>query len=81
MTHIRKVQIQTVATVLGVPQVVSNAVVLIAVSAPLLLVWQINSACIRERIPQTQCDPTARSAQLVGQVVSTVFAWMATPPQ
>lgn len=60
---------------------VSNAVVLIAVSAPLLLVWQINSACIQNRIPSTQCDPTSRSAQLVGQVVSTVFAWMATPPQ
>lgn len=81
MTHVRKVQTQTLATVSEAPQVVSNAIALVALCGPLLLVWQINSHCIQDRIPAAQCDPHQKSAQLVSQVVTTVFAWMATPPR
>jgi hypothetical protein len=58
-----------------------KAVIFITVLAPLLLVFQINHACIQYRIPAAQCDPHQKSAALVSQVVTTVFAWLATPPR
>ena len=60
---------------------VSNAIVLIALCGPLLLIFQINSACITNRIPADLCDPHQKSAALVSQLMTTVFAWVATPPQ
>lgn len=81
MTHVRKVQTLIVATVLEDLHLVSNAIVLIALCAPLLLIFQINSACITNRIPAELCDPHQKSAALVNQLITTVFAWLATPPR
>ena len=81
MTRVRKVQTRIAATVSEDLQVVSNAIVLIALCGPLLLIFQINTACITNRIPADLCDPHQKSAALVNQLITTAFAWMATPPR
>ena len=81
MTRVRKVQTQTAATVSEDLHLVSNAIVLIALCGPLLLIFQINTACITNRIPADLCDPHQKSAALAQQLITSVFAWMATPPR
>ena len=81
MKPVRKVQTLTVATDSEALHLVSNAIVLIALCGPLLLIFQINSACIANRIPAEMCDPHQKSAAVLNQLITTVFAWMATPPR
>jgi hypothetical protein len=59
---------------------VSNAVVVIAVIAPLLLAAEMVANCWYHGKTRETCDPDTQVPEMVTQVVTTVFAWMATPP-
>jgi hypothetical protein len=60
---------------------VSNAVVLIAVLAPALLAIEMVANCWVHAKTREACDPDAQVPEMVQGVVTTVFAWMATPPR
>jgi len=66
---------------LEAPQMVSNAVVLIAVLAPALLAIEMVTNCWAHSKTREACDPDAQVPEMVQGMVTTVFAWMATPPR
>lgn len=60
---------------------VSNAVVVIAVIAPLLLAAEMVGNCWAHSKTREACDPDGQVPEMVQAVVTTIFAWMATPPR
>jgi hypothetical protein len=60
---------------------VSNAVVVIAVIAPLLLAAEMVANCWAHSKTREACDPDGQVPEMVQAVVTTAFAWMATPPR
>jgi hypothetical protein len=58
-----------------------TAVVLIAVAAPLLLAAEMVANCWVHDKTREACDPDGQVPEMVQAVVTTVFAWMANPPQ
>jgi hypothetical protein len=60
---------------------VSNAVVVIAMVAPLLLAAEMVANCWSHGKTRETCDPDGQVPEMVQSVVTTVFAWMATPPR
>jgi hypothetical protein len=59
---------------------VSRAVVLVALVAPLLLAAEMVANCWAHAKTREACDPDAQVPEMVQAVVTTAFAWMATPP-
>jgi hypothetical protein len=57
-----------------------RAVVLIAVIAPLVLATEMVANCWAHSRTREACDPDAQVPEMVSGVVTTVFAWLATPP-
>jgi len=60
---------------------VSKTIALIAVVAPLLLGAEMVANCWAHSKTRQACDPDAQVPEMVQGVVTTVFAWMATPPR
>lgn len=58
----------------------SNAVLLIAVCAPLLLGMEMVANCWVHNKTREACDPDAQVPEMVQATVTTVFAWLASPP-
>jgi hypothetical protein len=58
-----------------------TAVVLIAVTAPLILAAEMVANCWAHDKTREACDPDGQVPEMVQAVVTTVFAWMANPPQ
>lgn len=67
--------------VLEAPYLVLNAAALIAVVAPLVLAAAMVANCWAHGKTREQCDPDGQVPEMVQAVVTTVFAWMATPPR
>ena len=57
-----------------------TAVVLIAVTAPLILATEMVANCWAHDKTREACDPDGQVPEMVQAVVTTVFAWMANPP-
>lgn len=66
--------------VLEDPHLVSNAVVMIAVIAPLIVALEMVSNCWWHGKTRESCDPDGQVPEMVQQTAATVFAWLATPP-
>jgi hypothetical protein len=62
------------------PQMVSRGVVLIALIAPLALAAEMVANCWVHGKTREACDPDAQVPEMVQAVVTSAFAWMATPP-
>lgn len=57
-----------------------NLIVAIAVSAPLILAMEMVGNCWYHGKTREVCDPDGQVPEMVQAVVTTVFAWMANPP-
>ena len=57
-----------------------NLIVLIAVAAPLVLGMEMVANCWYHGKTREACDPDGQVPEMVQAVVTTVFAWMANPP-
>ena len=55
-------------------------VVLIAVAAPLVQGMEMVANCWAHGKTRKDCDPDGQVPEMVQAVVTTVFAWMANPP-
>jgi hypothetical protein len=58
-----------------------TAVIFIAVAAPLILAAEMVANCWAHDKTREACDPDGQVPEMVQAVVTTVFAWMANPPQ
>ena len=58
----------------------TSLVVLIAVAAPLVLAMEMVANCWAHNKTREMCDPDGQVPEMVQAVVTTVFAWMANPP-
>ena len=56
-------------------------IVAIAVAAPLVLAMEMVANCWMHGKTRETCDPDGQVPEMVQAVVTTAFAWMATPPQ
>ena len=54
---------------------------MVTVTAPLLLAGLMVANCWVHGRTREACDPDGQVPELVQGVVTTVFAWMATPPR
>lgn len=59
---------------------VSRGAVLLIVTAPLLIAALMVLNCWFHGKTRQECDPEGQVPEMVQGVVTTVFAWMATPP-
>ena len=59
----------------------SNAVALIALIAPYLLMLVVSEECTGLRAKGIQCVDGKAMAETVQQVTTVAFAWLATPPR
>ena len=57
-----------------------TAVIFIAVAAPLVLAIEMVANCWAHGKTRESCDPDGQVPEMVQAVVTTVFAWMANPP-
>ena len=57
-----------------------TAVIFIAVAAPLILAAEMVANCWAHDKTREACDPDGQVPEMVQAVVTTVFAWMANPP-
>ena len=57
-----------------------SIVVAIAVAAPLVLAMEMVANCWAHGKTREACDPDGQVPEMVQAVVTTVFAWMANPP-
>jgi hypothetical protein len=75
--------VQTVSpqAILRIHYPVSKAIALVAVAAPLLLAAEMIGNCWAHAKTREACDPDGQVPEMVQAVVTTVFAWMATPPR
>jgi hypothetical protein len=60
---------------------VTKTIALIAVLAPLLLGAEMVANCWVHGKTRAACDPEAQVPEMIQSVVTTVFAWLATPPR
>lgn len=54
---------------------------MVALVMPLLLAAEMVSNCWAHSKTREVCDPDGQVPEMVQAVVTTAFAWMATPPQ
>lgn len=59
----------------------SRSVAMVALVMPLLLAAEMVSNCWAHSKTREVCDPDGQVPEMVQAVVTTAFAWMATPPQ
>lgn len=57
-----------------------SIIVFIAVAAPLVLAMEMVANCWAHNKTREICDPDGQVPEMVQAVVTTVFAWMANPP-
>lgn len=62
------------------PQVVSNAVILTIAITPGLLAALMIGNCWMHGKTREVCDPHGQVPAMVQHMMTTVFAWLATPP-
>jgi hypothetical protein len=60
---------------------VSNAALLVILLAPLLLAAEMVANCWAHNKTRESCDPDGQVPEMVQGVMTSVFAWMATPPR
>lgn len=58
-----------------------SRVALIALMMPLLLAAEMVANCWAHSKTREACDPDGQVPEMVQSVVTTAFAWMATPPR
>ena len=58
----------------------TSNIVFIAVIAPLVLAMEMVANCWAHNKTREACDPDGQVPEMVQAVVTTVFAWMANPP-
>jgi hypothetical protein len=59
----------------------SRAVAILALMMPLLLAAEMVANCWAHGKTREACDPDGQVPEMVQAVVTTAFAWMATPPR
>jgi hypothetical protein len=59
----------------------SRAVAILALMMPLLLAAEMVANCWAHGKTREACDPDGQVPEMVQSVVTTAFAWMATPPR
>ena len=59
----------------------ANLAILILVTTPLLLAGEMVANCWVHGKTREACDPDGQVPEMVQAVVTTVFAWLATPPR
>lgn len=60
---------------------VSRGVGLVAVTAPFMVILVISIECWHLRYNQRVCESSAQLKDVMGSATTTLFAWLATPPQ
>jgi hypothetical protein len=58
-----------------------SRIALIALLMPLLLAAEMVANCWAHSKTRELCDPDGQVPEMVQSVVTTAFAWMATPPR
>lgn len=66
---------------MGASVVMQRAVVLLAIGAPMVMAALMIANCWAHGRTREVCDPDGQVPEMVQQVTTTVFAWLATPPQ